>query len=153
VALESEFTEAALEMDEQVQDHGCQLASIDSLLVMLAERRESISPLVDELRGVYVYGPYHPVFEDLANTSSVELLDSPELRFDLLRYGQAKDFLAVLSARELRLWEDLMQPFLLETTDAAVHSSPFTAEPRFEDGAENLYGSRYFQNMLIVNGD
>lgn len=148
-ALDGEFAEAAAEMDEQIADHERQLAAIDSLLVYLEEGRDGIWPFVRALRGVYVYGPYHPVFEDLANSASVELLDSPELRYELLRYGQTRDFLSVMSAREQRLWEDLMQPFLLQNTDAALHSDPTEVTIRFASGDEALYESRYFQNLLL----
>lgn len=148
-ALDGEFSQAGAEMDEQLLDHERQLIAIDSLLVRLAEGRGDIWPLIEELRAVYVYGPYHPVFEDLANSSSVELLDSPELRFELLRYGQTRDFLGVISAREQRLWEELMQPFLFQNTDTALYSEAHPVQPRFEDGAEVLYQSRYFQNLLL----
>ena len=150
-ALEAEFEAARFEMEQQIGEHTRQLAAIDSLLSGLA-RGETGGRLwrwVDDLSGVYVYGPYHPVFQDLANAGGPDLLTSPELRLALLRYGQSRDFLAVISARELQLWEDLMQPFLLENTDAALHTGESPVAPRFPSGGEALTRSRYFQNLLI----
>ena len=154
LALEGEFQEALVEMDDQISDHTRQLASVDSLIQLLAsgEPSDRMGSWLDDLRAVYVFGPYHPVFEDLANATSVDLLGSPELRFALLRYGQAKEFLAVLSARELRLWEDRMNPHLLENLDVLAYygDAPQQAlEPRFPSGLESLYRDRYFQNLLL----
>ncbi len=111
---------------------------------------------MNQLGFIYVYGPSQPAFESLANSSGLELPISSELRFALLRYGQTKDFLEVLSARELRLWEDLTEPYLLEHTDAVLFS-PGLAElagtARFETGAEQLFSDRYFQNLLAQRRD
>ena len=149
-ALNDEFLAAAAEMDEQIEDHRRQLETIDTLLTHLAENadEDSIFPLM-RLWGHFVYAPAHPVLEDLANSSSVEGLGIPELRFQLLRYGQAKEFLSVVADRERRLTEELIWPFLLENTDVARSPAQQLIKPRFDSGVDALYDSRYFQNLLL----
>jgi hypothetical protein len=149
-ALNDEFLAAAAEMDEQIEDHRRQLETIDTLLTHLAENadEDSIFPLM-RLWGHFVYAPAHPVLEDLANSSSVEGLGIPDLRFQLLRYGQAKEFLSVVADRERRLTEELIWPFLLENTDVARSPGQQLIKPRFDSGVEALYDSRYFQNLLL----
>lgn len=149
-ALKDEFEAAAAEMDEQIGDHRRQVENIENLLMLLAEGEvgNSIWPL-SGLWGNFVYAPYHPVLEDLANSASVEGLGIPELRFELLRYGQVKDFLSVVNGRERKLTEELIWPFLLENTDVAQSSAQNVIEPRFDSGAASLHNSRYFQNLLL----
>jgi hypothetical protein len=152
-ALKDEFESAAAEMSDQIGDHRSQLARIEGLLAGLAEGvpEDSILPLLNGW-GTYVYNPYHPVLDDLANSASVEMLGIPELRFDLLRYRWAKDFLTVMNDRERRLSEQLLHPFLLENTDLAQYHIPVVpsgGEPRFDSGVEALYDNRYLQNLLI----
>ena len=97
-----------------------------------------------------MFGPSQPAFEALANSSGVELGIPPELRFSLLRYGQAKDFLEVVSARELQEWQNLMKPYLLEYTDARLSiSGPERPTPPegAGTGAGQLYSDPYFRNL------
>lgn len=149
-ALNDEFQAAAAEMDEQIEDHRRQLETIETLLSRLAEHADEDSIFsLTRLWGHFVYSPAHPVLEDLANSSSVEGLGIPELRLELLRYGQAKEFLSVVADRERRLTEELIWPFLLENTDVARSSPQQLIKPRFDSGVESLYDSRYFQNLLL----
>jgi hypothetical protein len=150
IALKNEFEAAAAEMDDQIGDHRRQVENIETLLTRLAEGEadNSIFPMRG-LWGHYVYAPYHPVLNDLANSASVEGLGISELRFELLRYGQAKDFLSVVSDRERKLTEELVWPFLLENTDVAQSTSQKVIKPRFDSGAASLHDSRYFQNLLL----
>ena len=100
-----------------------------------------------------MYRPSHPVFEDVASSGSIDLLDSPDLRFALLRYGPKKDFLQVLSDRELDLWQDRISPYLVERTDGIRYAFPDEARDRtvrFPPGTEALYGDRTFQNLLLL---
>lgn len=154
VALRGEFEEARLEMVDQLGDRTIQLATVDSLLQAIdsGEPSDRLWAWVDRLSAIYVFGPSQPAFEALANSSGVELGIPPELRFSLLRYGQAKAFLEVTSARELQEWQNLMKPYLLEHTDAAL----FTRGPQRPTppegagtGAEQLYSDRYFRNLLM----
>lgn len=154
-ALEGEFHEARAEMVEQIEEHSTQLAAIHELLDVLAtgEEDERLWDGLRQLRAVYVYGPSHPVFEDLASSGGVDGSASPDLRFALLRYGQRKDFLAELAARERQLWQDHMVPFLSERVDGLRYSDPDEARdraPRFPPGAATLYEDRTFQNLLLL---
>lgn len=158
VALRGEFEEARLEMAEQLGDRTYQLAAVDSLLtaVRTGNRSTRLWDWVRQLRAVYVFGPSQPAYEALANSSGLELLIAPSLRLSLLRYGQAKDFLEVLSERESALWQDLMAPYLLEATDATLYWGavpPPTDGQRFDSGADGLYSDRYFQNLLAQRRD
>ncbi len=154
VALEGEFEEARLEMTAQLEDRAYQLAAVDSLVrtIRTGERSDRLWAWVDQLRFIYVFGPSQPAFESLSSSNGLDLLISSQLRFSLLRYGQAKEFLEVLSARELRLWEDLTEPYLLEHTDAVLYSGASMQSPptsRFDSGAERLYSDRFFHNLLV----
>jgi hypothetical protein len=158
VALKGEFDEARVEMAEQLADRSYQLAAVDSLLsaVRTGQRSDQLWAWIEQLRAIYVFGPSQPAYEALANSSGLELLISPSLRLALLRYGQAKDFLGVLSQRELRAWEDLEAPYLLENTDATLFMGPPLspeAGRSFESGVDLLYSDRYFQNLLARRHD
>ena len=153
-ALEGEFSEARSEIESQVEAHPRQLAAIDSLLTTFAVGRQSDSIWLwlRQLGGLFIYGPAHPVFDDLANSGSIGLLDSADLRFALLRYGQEKDFLSALSEREFTLWQDHMAPYLSERTDILPQIFPDrqpALTPRFDSGLEGLYSDRTFQNLLL----
>lgn len=157
-ALEEEFAAARDEMVLQLEEQGRQLEAIHHLLDVVhgtggPAEGPAFWEAMGQLRPVYVYRPSHPVFEDLASAGTIDLLDSPELRIALLRYGQAKDFLDVLSDRELGLWQDRMAPYLVERTDGLRYMSPLGARdrtPRFPSGAEALTQDRDFQNLLLL---
>ena len=153
-ALEGEFTAAREEMLEQIHDHTRQLEALDALLRGLATGAPEgeLLPRLRSLYALYVYGPAHPVFNDLANAGAIDVLESAELRFALLRYGQASDFLAALARREAELWHGHMHPYLIERTDILPQSHARDIgdlEPRFPSGLDTLYEDRTFQNMLL----
>jgi hypothetical protein len=153
-ALEGEFLAARDEIIEQIGDHRAQLAAVDELLVGLAagESEEFLSTRLGRLNAQYVYGPAHPVFEDLANAGAVNVLESAELRFALLRYGQSREFLAALAGREAELWHGYMHPYLIERTDLlpqTFEQDRAGLEPRFPSGIDTLYDDRTFQNLLL----
>ena len=153
-ALEGEFLAARDEILDQIGDHRDQLVAVNELLTGLAagEPEDFLLPRLGRLNALYVYGPAHPVFEDLANAGAVNVLESTDLRFALLRYGQSRDFLTELAKREAELWHGYMHPFLIERTDIL----PQTLEqdraglmPRFPSGIDTLYDDRTFQNLLL----
>ena len=153
-ALEGEFLAARDEILEQISDHRAQLVFIDELLTGLAagEPEEYLISRLRRIYGLYVYGPAHPVFEDLANAGAVNVLRSPDLRFALLRYGQTRDFLNALADREAELWHGYMHPYLIEHTDILAQASeqaPDGLMPRFPSGIGALYDDRTFQNLLL----
>jgi hypothetical protein len=157
-ALRGEFREARLEMVEQLDDRAYQFAAVDSLLGVIrdGERSDRLWAWVGQLRFIYVFGPSQPAFEALANSGGTELVIPPELRFGLLRYGQAKEFLEVLSARELQEWEDLTKPYLFDHTDVAryeVEASLPNPAPGLDPVVEHLYSDRYFRNLLVSRRD
>ena len=161
-ALETEFVEARDEITGQETQHTEQLAAIDNLLITFDSgvRSDSIQSWLSYLNGIFVYGPAHPVFTDLANSGSIDLLESTELRLALLAYGQAKDFLAVSSDRELQGWQGELRPYLFERIDAlpimmeigmmSDGMMPAGLTPRFDSGIEDLYADRKFQNLLLT---
>ena len=127
---------------------------MEALLLGLAEGapHDELQPHLGRLTGLFVYGPAHPVFEDLANAGAINVLESAELRFALLRYGQAKDFLADLAEREAALWHGTMHPYLIEHIDMLPTTrgiEDIGLAPRFESGFEALYEDRTFQNLLL----
>lgn len=153
-ALEGEFIAARAEITEQIADHRAQLTAVDELLAGLAggEPEEYLLPRLARLNALFVYGPAHPVFEDLANAGAIDVLESSGLRFALLRYGQSREFLDALAGREAELWHSYMHPYLIERTDIL----PQTFEqdrggllPRFPSGIDTLYEDRTFQNLLL----
>lgn len=109
--LEDEFRAAAEEMQEQIRDHERQVRSIETLLKQLGGGRDFSADAYRNLTGLYYFGPAHPVFTDLAN-SSVDILEFPELRYALFRYGRQKEFLANLHDRETVLYQQDMRPYL-----------------------------------------
>ena len=153
-ALEGEFLAARDEILEQIDDHRAQLAAVDELLAGLAtgETEDYLSSRLGRLGALFIYGPAHPVFEDLANAGAVNVLESSNLRFALLGYGQSREFLNALAQREAELWHGYMHPYLIERTDIL----PQTREqeragllPRFPSGIDTLYNDRTFQNLLL----
>lgn len=153
-ALEGEFLAAQDEILDQIGDHRDQLVAIDELLAGLAagESEEFLSPRLGKLSALYVYGPAHPVFKDLANAGAVNVLESKDLRFALLSYGQSREFLTELAGREAELWHGYMHPYLIERTDILPQTSEQDRAglmPRFPSGIESLYNDRTFQNLLL----
>lgn len=110
--LEDEFRAAAEEMQEQIGDHERQVRSIETLLKQLGVGEDFSADAFRNLTGLFYFGPAHPVFTDLANTSSVDILELPELRYTLFRYGRQKEFLANLHNRETVLYQQDMRPYL-----------------------------------------
>ena len=110
--LEDEFRAAAEEMQEQIGDHERQVRSIETLLKQLDNGQDFSADAFRNLTGLYYFGPAHPVFTDLANTSSVDILEFPELRYALFRYGRQKEFLVNLHNRETVLYQQDMRPYL-----------------------------------------
>ena len=109
--LEHEFRAAAEEMQEQIGDHESQARSIETLLKQLGDGQDFSADAFRSLTGLYYFGPAHPVFTDLAN-SSVDILEFPELRYALFRYGRQKEFLENLHNRETVLYQQDMRPYL-----------------------------------------
>ncbi len=153
-ALEGEFLAAQDEILEQIDDHSGQLTAVDELLAGLAagESEDFLLPRLRRLNALYVYGPAHPVFEDLANAGAVNVFESNDLRFALLRYGQSREFLTELAGREAELWHGYMHPYLIERTDILPQTSERDRAglmPRFPSGIDTLYNDRTFQNLLL----
>jgi len=168
-ALEDEFRAARNEMIDQIGDHRAQLAAVDELLAGFADGRpeDYLLPRMPWLNALYVYGPAHPVFQDLANAGAIDILESSELRYALLNYGQSTAFLTALAEREAELWHRFMHPYLIERTDILRQTRQGDRgglTPRFPSGIDSLYQDRTFQNLLLrrkrsissqlrVNGD
>lgn len=153
-ALEGEFLAAQDEILEQIDDHRDQLVAIDELLAGLAagESEEFLVFRLRRLNALYVYGPAHPVFKDIANAGAVNVLESNDLRFALLRYGQSREFLTELAGREAELWHGYMHPYLIERTDILPQTSEQDRAgltPRFPSGIDALHNDRTFQNLLL----
>lgn len=148
--LEDEFLSAAEEMAEQIGDHEKQLAAVDGLLQALADRRGFERDHLMALYGLYYYGPAHPVFTDLANTSAIDVLEFRALRFALFKYGRAKEFLAKLHEREVYFFQEHMEPYLARSLDyIAVMDADEAgaARPVIPLDAE-LFDDMVFRNML-----
>ena len=154
VALEGEFVSAQEEMLDHIAEQSSQLQALDEALegLVAGEPEEYLLPRLSWLNALYIYGPAHPVFEDLANAGAIDMLESTELRYALLRYGQSRDFLTALAQRESELWHNQMQAFLIERTDVLPQlNENYRGDlaPRFPSGLEALYEDRTFQNLLL----
>lgn len=110
--LTDEFHAAAEEMQQQIADHERQVQSIDTLLEQLRNGQDFSADAYLYLTGLFYFGPAHPVFTDLANASSVDILELPELRYALFRYGRQKEYLVNLHNRETVLYQREMRPYL-----------------------------------------
>lgn len=115
--LEDEFRSAGEEMAEQLLDHERQMADIGRLLDDLDQGRDFSTDAFRSLYGLYYFGPAHPVFTDLANTSSVDVLEYGSLRYSLFRYGRQKEFLENLHGRETVFFQQEMEPYLTRRFD------------------------------------
>lgn len=148
--LEDEFRGAGLEMNEQLQDHERQVANIDTILQDM-ERGENIdNEVFFSLFGLYYFGPAHPVFSDLANTSSIDVLEFGELRSALFEYGKLKEFLTNLHGREMAFFNDHMEPYMARHLEYPAKFDPngpkvLVISP---DGS-SLHVDPYFRNLLL----
>ena len=148
--LEDEFRAAAEEMQEQIGDHERQVRSIETMLKQLGDGQDFSANAFRSLAGLYYFGPAHPVFTDLAN-SSVDILEFPELRYALFRYGRQKEFLANLHNRETVLYQQDMRPYLARrfvvsnegeiAGDAAVR--------RINAEQTGFHEDEYLRNLLV----
>ena len=148
--LEGEFREAKLEMEEQLQDHERQVANIDTILQNL-ERGESIDNKVFfSLFGLFYFGPAHPVFNDLANTSSIDVLEFGKLRSALFEYGKLKEFLTNLHSREMAFFNDHMEPYMARHLEYPAAYDPNGPKvPAISSGVTSLHVDPYFRNLLL----
>ena len=150
--LEAEFTDAMREMEGQITDHEKQLAIIEGMLNSIANNTDFATEDLIYLRGLFVYGPSHPVYDDLANSSSIDLLESAELRGELFRYGRLKDFLTILANNERNFFLTQMNPYLTQHIDLMLTnhaSSPLGQDPKFESDWDHLRQDRQFHNLLV----
>ena len=151
--LEDEFVSAADEMQEQIEYHERQLVAIETMLENLEQGQKFKANDFRRLRGLFYFGPAHPVFNDLANTSSVDILGFSSLRLALFRYGREKEFLQNRHARETAFWQNEMSPYLNQTFDYSVYldESPdnVTVSRIISDESAD-HDDRYLKNLLIV---
>jgi hypothetical protein len=148
--LEDEFLAAADEMQEQIEDHERQVRSINTLLEELGAGRDFSANAFRNLNALYYFGPAHPVFTDLANTSSVDILEFPELRYALFRYGRQKEFLVNLHNRETVLYQQDMRPYLARrfvVSNQDEASSDATVR-RINADKVGFHEDEYLQNLL-----
>jgi hypothetical protein len=149
--LEDEFQAAAEEMQEQIGDHERQVQSIQTLIEQLGNGQDFSANAFRELTGLFYFGPAHPVFNDLANTSSVDILEFPELRYALFRYGRQKEFLENLHQRETVLYQQDMRPYLARrfvVRDEGEAGSEVTVR-RINADRIGFHEDEYLLNLLI----
>ena len=148
--LGDEFRAAAEEMQEQIGDHERQVRSIETMLRQLADGQDFSANAFRSLTGLYYFGPAHPVFTDLAN-SSVDILEFPELRYALFRYGRQKEFLANLHNRETVLYQQDMRPYLARrfvvSNEGEVGGD--AAVRRIKADKTGFHEDEYLRNLLI----
>lgn len=150
--LEDEFVSAADEMQEQIGDHERQLAAIETMLEDLAQGREFSISDFGRLGGLYYFGPAHPVFTDLANMGSVDILGFTSLRMALFSYGRQKEFLQNLHQRETAFWQNEMEPYLTQRFDYSfvLDGNPDDAKvSRIMAKEPGFHNDRYLKNLLI----
>jgi hypothetical protein len=102
---------------------------------------------------LFYFGPAHPVFNDLANSSSVDILGFGSLRLALFNYGREKEFLQNRHARETAFWQNEMSPYLHQTFDYGVYvddapDNATVSRIQVDDSAGR--DDRYLRNLLIV---
>jgi hypothetical protein len=148
--LEDEFRAAAEEMQEQIGDHEHQVRGIETMLKQLGDGQDFSANAFRSLTGLYYFGPAHPVFTDLAN-SSVDILEFPELRYALFRYGRQKEFLANLHNRETVLYQQDMRPYLARrfvvSNEGEVGGD--AAVRRIKADKIGFHEDEYLRNLLI----
>ena len=147
--LEDEFRAAAEEMQEQLGDHENQRRNIETLLKQLGDGQDFSADAFGNLTGLYYFGPAHPVFTDLAN-SSVDILEFPELRYALFRYGRQKEFLANLHSRETVLYQQDMRPYLARrfvvSNEGEVEGGAAVRRIKADD--TSFHEDEYLRNLL-----
>ena len=123
--LSDEFHAAAEEMQEQIADHERQVQSIDTLLEQLRNGQDF--------------------------SADAYLLELPELRYALFRYGRLKEWLVNLHNRETVLYQREMRPYLARR---------FVRSRKDEAGSEatvrrinaeeaGFHEDEYLRNLLI----
>lgn len=151
--LHDEFVTAANEMQEQIKYHERQLGAIETMLEDLEQGRKFKVNDFRRLGGLFYFGPAHPVFNDLANTSSVDILEFSSLRLALFEYGREKEFLQNRHARETAFWQIEMSPYLHQTFDYSffLDDSPddATVSRMVSDDSVDR-DNRHLKNLLIV---
>lgn len=148
--LEAEFKAAGLEMEEQLEDHERQMSRIDSILLDLERGRNIDNRAFFSLFGLYYFGPAHPVFSDLANTSSVDVLEFGELRLALFEYGKSKEFLTNLYSREMTFFHDQMEPYMARHLVYPTDNDPEGPKvPTISPDGSSLHDDPYFRNLLL----
>jgi hypothetical protein len=148
--LEDEFREAGLEMEEQLKDHERQVSNIDTILQDM-ERGDNIdNEVFFSLFGLFYFGPAHPVFSDLANTSSIDVLEFGELRSALFEYGKLKEFLTNLHSREMAFFSDHMEPYMARHMEYPAKFDPNGPKvPVISPDGSSLHVDPYFRNLLL----
>jgi hypothetical protein len=149
--LEDEFRAAAEEMEDQLEDHQRQVADIETLIEELDKGRDFSADAYRSLTGLYYFGPAHPVFTDLANSSSVDILEFSDLRFSLFRYGRQKEFLVNLHNRETVLYQQDMRPYLARrfVLSNANDTGGESTVHRISADKPGFHEDDYLRNLLI----
>ena len=149
--LEDEFHSAAEEMADQIADHERQVADIETLLAQLDEGQDFSAEAYRSLTGLFYFGPAHPVFTDLANSSSVDILEFSELRYSLFRYGRQKEFLVNLHNRETVLYQQDMRPYLAQrfVVDYEEGASTPASVRRINTDKAGFHDDEYLRNLLV----
>ena len=148
--LEDEFEAAGLEMAEQVEDHERQMSAIDAILLDLEQGINIDNRAFFSLFGLYYFGPAHPVFSDLANTSSVDVLEFGKLRNALFEYGKSKEFLSILYNREMAFFHDQMEPYMARHLLYPTAYDPEGSKvPTISPDGSSMRNDPYFRNLLL----
>ena len=150
--LEDEFISAADEMQEQIGYHERQLAAIETMIEDLTQGRDFSISDFRRLGGLYYFGPAHPVFTDLANMSSVNILGFTSLRMALFSYGRQKEFLQNLHQRETAFWQNEMEPYLTRRFDYSFVLDGYPDDgkvSRIMTDEPGSHDDQYLKNLLI----
>ena len=148
--LRSEFISALTEIEYQEAQHKGQVDAIREILATVDTRQEVPTDRFYELISLYVYGPSHPVYNDLANASSVEMLESDALRSQLFRYGYLRDFLGIQADLEAGFTQDHILPFLIDHVDLAVTIPPGSGQTSVTHPHDHeAFHTREFHNLLV----
>jgi hypothetical protein len=153
LVLEDEFQSAADEMAEQIQDHERQIAEMEILIDQLDRGAEFTVDAFWSVFSLYYFGPAHPVFMDLANASSVDVLELSTLRYSLFRYGRQKEFLENLHQRETVFWQEIMEPYVVSRFDyrfgyPAGDENEETVR-RISAEEPDFHNDAYLRNLLV----
>lgn len=116
VDLRDEFEASARELDFDQRNRAVILARIQNVLTVARTGsvvpRDSVPGWTVALLDYYFFSPPTAVLDDLLDSGNLGLIQSDALRFDIQRYGQELDRIAVVEQRERDFVANELEPYV-----------------------------------------